>query len=151
MNRSQRKRDPKQQTSQRGEQKRRPMERLGFRRRGRKYDGRLRRGIVYLPLVQQIPDHISDDENRNRHHKDLESVNQNRAPAKPLIASLIQNRRLQNEELGRDHHEADQSDDDLPNGRLTRRDVAVQRREQYRVEGGEDGQRAGTCEKRSRR
>jgi len=65
-----------------------------------------------------------------------------------LIASLIQNRRLQNEELGGDHHEADQSDDDLPNGRLTRRDVAVQRREQHRVEGGENSQRADVCQER---
>ncbi len=53
-----------------------------------------RHGIVRLPLVQQIPKHASDDENWNRYHKNLERINQNRAPAKPLIASLIQDRRL---------------------------------------------------------
>src|SRR5713226_1622580 len=62
---------------------------------------------------------------------------------------MIDDGRLENEELRRDHHEAGQRDEDLPHSRFARRTETVKRREQQRVECGEDGERAWASEKRS--
>ena len=100
-----------------------------------------------LPLVKEVLDCKTEQDNRDSNDGELDCIAQDLRPMKLLQARVLQDRGLEDEELDGNQREENERDGNLPERGLAGRDQTVEGREQERVKNGQDAESAWRCQK----